>query len=152
VGVVVPTEALTSGKVRLAPSSFAEAPTIVDSLAFGPRVTVLVQPAPRSVTVATATSSFFIFSVLVPNLVQGLEIIDKTYVMSSVIICMKVTLNGLKIVISQDKVVIYDVDNNLTKSGAVSTLKYLKAEGFLFHDQVFLEVIGPEDEDEEWDE
>ena len=65
---------------------------------------------------------------------------------------MNVTLNGLKIVISQDRVIIYDADNNLTKSGAVSTLKYLKAEGFLFHDQVFLEVIGSEEGDEGWDE
>ena len=62
--VVVPSWALTKGKVRLASSVFAETPTIVDSLAFGPRVTVLVQPAPKSVTAAIAASFFMLLCIL----------------------------------------------------------------------------------------
>ena len=52
------------GTVMLASSVLAEAPTIVDSLAFGPRVTVLVQPAPKSVTAAIAASFFMLLCIL----------------------------------------------------------------------------------------
>ena len=66
--VVVPSSALTSGKVRLAPDSLAEAPMIPSALAFGPRVTVLVQPAPRSAIVAIAISVFIYVFLLKPRL------------------------------------------------------------------------------------
>ncbi len=61
---MVPISALTSGIVTLAPLLVVEAPTIVDSLAFGPRVTVLVQPAPKSVTAAIAAIFFMIYFIL----------------------------------------------------------------------------------------
>ena len=57
---------------------------------------------------------------------------------------MDITLNGLEIDIVQDKVTIYDVKGDLSDGKAVVILKYLKAEGFLFHDQVLLEIV-PED-------
>ena len=59
---------------------------------------------------------------------------------------MKVFLKGLHMDVLQDKVVIYDKDGDLTKAEAVVLLKYLKSEGFLLHEQVFLEIVSdPED-------
>ena len=51
--VAGPRVALARGRVRLAPSVPAEAPTTEASLAFGPRVTVLVQPDATKISVPT---------------------------------------------------------------------------------------------------
>ena len=61
---VVPTEALTRGKVTLAPSASADAPKTALSLAFGPTVTVLVQPVKTRATAAIANSAFMCFMLL----------------------------------------------------------------------------------------
>ena len=62
------TSVLINGTVTLAPSVVAEAPTIPSSLAFGPRVTVLVQPAPTSMITAIAISVFIYVFLLKPRL------------------------------------------------------------------------------------
>lgn len=61
---------------------------------------------------------------------------------------MNITFNGFKIDIIQDKVTIYDLKGDLSEGEAVVILKYLKAEGFLFHDQVLLEIV-PEDKEDD---
>ena len=49
------------GRVKLAPPVPADAPSTVDSLAFGPNVTVLVQPdATKSAAPTSVTITFFI--------------------------------------------------------------------------------------------
>jgi hypothetical protein len=59
---------------------------------------------------------------------------------------MKVFLKGLHIDVLRDKVTIYDKDGDLTKPEAIVLLKYLKSEGFLLSEQVFLEILDdPED-------
>ena len=60
--VAGPRVALARGRVRLAPSVPAEAPITEASLAFGPRVTVLVQPdaAKMSVPTTIVTNVFII--------------------------------------------------------------------------------------------
>ena len=56
------TSPLTKGRVKLAPSVPAEAPTYEASLAFGPRVTVLVQPDATKISVPTTiVTNVFIF-------------------------------------------------------------------------------------------
>jgi len=60
---------------------------------------------------------------------------------------MKVSLNNFKIDIVQDTVVIHDPEGNLEKNEAISMLKYLKAEGFLIHEQVFLEIVDDSEDD-----
>jgi len=58
----------------------------------------------------------------------------------------KVTLDGYEISIGYGTVVIFDKDGTLENSEAVNLLKYLKAEGFIVSEQVFLEIIdGSED-------
>ena len=61
---------------------------------------------------------------------------------------MKAFLRGFNIDISQNTVYIYDTEGKLNKKGAVSILKYLKSEGFLMHDEVFLQVVSEEDDDD----
>jgi hypothetical protein len=57
-----PRVALARGRVRLAPSVPAAAPKTEASLAFGPRVTVLVQPDAAKMSVPTTiVTNVFIF-------------------------------------------------------------------------------------------
>ena len=61
VGVEGATSPLTSGRVKLTPSSPAEAPMICLSLALGPRVTVLEHPNDSSIIAAVTVTSVFMF-------------------------------------------------------------------------------------------
>ena len=148
--VVVPTEALTRGKVTLAPSASADAPKTVVSLAFGPRVTVLVQPAPMStVTAAIATSVFICFFQLTTDYFEsGSKIINKPFPKSSVIIYVapQIIINGLVIeVLTDNTVKIYDVTGDLTKDEALKIVKYLHAEAFITGEEVVLEIVTEND-------
>jgi hypothetical protein len=145
--LVVPTSALTSGKVTLAPDSLAEAPTIPSSLAFVPRVTVLVQPAPKStITAAVATSVFiYVFLSKTPTTSQGPRIILRPYPRSSVIYYVnQIVISGLNVDILKNRVKIYDVAGDLSKPEAVLIIKYLHSEGFLKkgQDQIILEIVS----------
>ncbi len=64
---------------------------------------------------------------------------------------MKVSLNNFEIDIVQDTVVIHDPEGSLKKSEALTMLKYLKTEGFLIHEQVYLEIVGDTEDDLEDD-
>tara|TARA_B100000959_G_scaffold264454_1_gene304974 strand:+ start:2494 stop:2676 length:183 start_codon:yes stop_codon:yes gene_type:complete len=59
----------------------------------------------------------------------------------------KVVVNNFDVEISHNVVHIRDPDKKLGEKGAVTILKYLKAEGFLMYDEVYVQVIS-EDEDD----
>ena len=59
---------------------------------------------------------------------------------------MKVSLNNFDIDISKDKVVIHDPEGKLRKSEALTMLKYLKTEGFITHERIFLEIVDDLDD------
>jgi hypothetical protein len=58
----------------------------------------------------------------------------------------KVSLNNFNIDIIQDTVVIHDPGGKLKNSEALVMLKYLKTEGFLFHEQIYLEIVDDTDD------
>lgn len=58
----------------------------------------------------------------------------------------QVVVNGLNIDISSTKVVIHDVEGDLTKREAVKILKYLQSEGFLREEKIILEIVSSEED------
>ena len=55
---------------------------------------------------------------------------------------MKVFVSGYDVDISHNIVYIYDPEKKLSEDGAVKVLRYLKAEGFLMYDEVYIQIVS----------
>jgi hypothetical protein len=61
----------------------------------------------------------------------------------------KAFVNGYDVDISHNIVYIYDPEKKLGDNGAVVILRYLKSEGFLMYDEVYVQIVS-KDGDSHW--